>query len=134
MARNDDDDDRPRPQRLRDVERKVRIVGKEARLKEASMDLLSGTKDARGRVLQEGDEIILSVPGPIYFRIAGIVPNLDPSAPPDLLLVHVGVMATFSARRGAINKEFIRVRTLEEAGPINFELIDAKQPAAEDPK
>jgi hypothetical protein len=98
------------------------------------MDLLSGTKDARGRILQEGDEIILNVRGPIYFRIAQITPNLDPKAPPDMLLVHVGVMVPFAAKRGAINPEFIRVRTLAEAGPTNFQVLEATPaPAADNP-
>lgn len=88
------------------------------------------TRDARGRVLQEGDEIILAVPGPIYFRVAQITPVLDPAAPPGLLQVHVGAMLTFGAKRGAINREFVRVRSAEEAGPSSFTLLDAK-PAQE---
>lgn len=127
-----DDDELVRHRNLRDVERKVRLMGKDQRAKEASMDLLSGTKDARGRVLQEGDEVILNVKGPIYFRIASITPSLDPGAPADLLMVHAGVMVAFVAKRGAINSEFIRVRTLQEAGPTNFTILDAK-PATEDP-
>lgn len=90
------------------------------------MDLTVGTKDARGRELREGDEIILNVRGPIYFRVAAITPTMDPTAPPDLLMVHVGAIIPFTAKRGAINPEFIRVRTLEEAGPIPFETTDIK--------
>lgn len=82
--------------------------------------------EARGRVLAEGDEIILAVPGPIYFRVAQITPVLDPAAPPGLLHVHVGCMLTFAAKRGAINKEFVRVRTAGEAGPSTFKLLDAQ--------
>jgi hypothetical protein len=87
--------------------------------------------EARGRILQEGDEIILSLPGPVYFRVAQITPVLDPGAPPGLLHVHVGAMLTFVAKRGAINAQFIRVRTAEEAGPTQFKLLDA-QPAGDD--
>jgi hypothetical protein len=84
------------------------------------------TLEARGRVLQEGDEIILQVPGPIYFRVAQITPVLDPAAPPGLLHVHVGCMLTFTAKRGVVNREFVRVRTGEEAGPSVFKLLDAQ--------
>lgn len=84
------------------------------------------TLDARGRVLREGDEIILAVRGPLYFRVAQIVPVLDPAAPSDLLHVHVGCMLTFAAKKGVINPEFVRVRTAEEAGPGSFVLLDAK--------
>lgn len=101
-------------------------MGREQRLEEATMDLSVGTKDARGRILQEGDEIILNVKGPIYFRIAQITPNLDPKAPPDLLLVHVLAAIPFAAKRGVINPEFIRIRTLAEAGPMPFQMLEAK--------
>ncbi len=92
------------------------------------MDLLEGTKDARGRVLMEGDEVILNVQGPIYFRIAAIEPSLDPSAPPDILVLTIGAMVPFMAKRGAINKQLIRVRTLGEAGPTNFQVLDKMVP------
>lgn len=91
------------------------------------------TMEARGRVLQEGDEIILAVPGPIYFRVAQITPVLDPTAPPGLLHVHVGCMLTFAAKKGAVNREFVRVRTVEEAGPMQFQLLDA-QPQPPQPR
>lgn len=86
----------------------------------------SGILEARGRTLQEGDEIILTVPGPIYFRVAQITPILDPATPPGLLHVHVGCMVTFQAKRGAVNREFVRVRTAQEAGPSQFKLLDAQ--------
>ena len=103
-------------------------MGHEARQNPGSTEFPgpTETRDARGRVLQEGDEIILSVPGPIYFRVAQITPVLDPAAPPGLLHVHVGCMLTFTAKRGAINREFVRVRTAEEAGPTQFKLLDAQ--------
>lgn len=82
-------------------------------------------KEARGRVLQEGDEIILSLPSPIYFRVAKITPVLDPTAPPGLLHVHVGSMLSFVAKRGQISREFIRVRSAEEAGAMDFQLLEA---------
>jgi hypothetical protein len=91
------------------------------------------TREARGRVLQEGDEIILALPGPVYFRVAQITPVLDPAAPPGFLHVHVGCMLTFTAKRGVVNPQFIRVRTLEEAGPMGFTLLDAQPTGASAP-
>jgi hypothetical protein len=88
------------------------------------VNMTGSTKDARGRDLQEGDEIVLNAKGAIYYRVAKITPTLDPKAPPDLLLVHIAAIIPFYARRGAVNPEFIRVRTLEEAGPMNFSLMD----------
>lgn len=90
------------------------------------------TKDARGRVLQEGDEILLNTRGPIYYRISKIEPvplsqlqpGQDPAQLRRMLYVHVGVMLTFTAVRGQINGEFVRVRTAEEAGPSPFQLLD----------
>lgn len=102
------------------------FMGKESRAKEAAMDMLSGPKDSRGRVLQEGDEILLNVKGPIFYRIAAIQPNVDPQLPQDLLFVHVVATVAFSCKRGALNNEFIRVQTQEEAGPLPFELIEAR--------
>ncbi len=92
------------------------------------MKLNEGTKDARGRVIEEGDELILNVRGPVYYRVMAIQPNLDPSVPEDMLLVHIGVMIPFMAKRGAINNEFIRVRTCAEAGPTNVQLTDIQLP------
>jgi hypothetical protein len=90
------------------------------------MELQTGTKDARGRVLEEGDEIILNVRGPIFFRVAAITPNLDPALPADMLHVHVAAIIPFAAARGKVNAEFIRVRTVEEAGPMPFNLTDIR--------
>ena len=103
-------------------------MGHEARENPGSLEFRgpTDTRDARGRVLQEGDEVILAIPGPIYFRVAQITPVLDPQAPPGLLHVHVGCMLTFTAKRGAINREFVRVRSAEEAGPSTFKLLDAQ--------
>lgn len=84
-----------------------------------------GPKDARGRVLQEGDEIVLAIPGPIYFRVAQITPILDPKAPPGLYHLHVGCLATFTVKSGTIHREFVRVQTAEEAGPSAFRLLEA---------
>ena len=99
------------------------------------VNMTGSTLDARGRPLEEGDEIILNTRGLIYYRVAKITPNLDPKAPQDLLFVHLAAIIPFLAKRGTVNPEFIRVRTLEEAGPMNFNLTDIiGPPPAEDPK
>lgn len=104
-------------------------MGNEARLNPQSTEYAGPpvVLDARGRALQEGDEIILAVAGPLYFRVAGITPVLDPTAPPGLVQVHVGAMLTFGVKRGAVNREFVRIRTAEEAGPTSFTLLDAEE-------
>lgn len=89
------------------------------------MDLDPTTLDARGRPLQEGDEIILNVRGPIYFRVQKIQAVLDPKLPANQLLVHVGAFIPFMATRGKANAEFIRVRTAEEAGPSPLTVLAA---------
>ena len=97
------------------------------------MDLSVGTLDARGRVLEEGDEIILNAKGVIYFRVAKISPSLDPRAPADLLLVHLIAVIPFMAGRGKVNPEFIRVRTLAEAGPLPFNVDLTPPPTPPNP-
>lgn len=102
-------------------------MGTVARLNPQSSEYtgLSVVLEARGRPLQEGDEVILSLSDPIYFRVAQITPVLDPGAPPGLLHVHVGAMLTFVAKRGAVSREFIRVRSAEEAGAMDFQMLEA---------
>ena len=97
------------------------------------MELSTGPRDARGRILEEGDEIILNAKGVIYYRIARIEPVLDPTAPPDMLYVHVSAIIPFLCKRGVVNPEFVRVRTLAEAGPLGFALTTAPA-TAEDPQ
>lgn len=119
--------------------------GREARQHQSGLDkaverglqeLRPQTADARGRILQEDDEIILNIRGPIYFRVAKIepapaqmvLPGMDPRMAElykTQVLVHVGCMLTFTATREQANAEFIRVRTAEEAGPSTFRLLDA---------
>lgn len=106
-------------------------MGHEARQNPFSLDGAAPStpevRDARGRLLQADDEIILAVPGPVYFRVAGVTPVLDPKAPPGLLNVHMGCMMTFTVKSGsAAHREFVRVRTAEEAGPSEFQLLDAQ--------
>jgi hypothetical protein len=105
-------------------------MGRAERLnRERRIMLLSESpKDARGRALQEGDEIILAIRGPIYFRVAQITPILDLKAPPGLQHLHLGCMLTFTVKAGTVHPEFVRVQTAAEAGPSAFRLLDA-QPA-----
>lgn len=74
--------------------------------------------DARGRALKPGDEVIVSGPGPFYFRVVEVSPTIDPRLPPGTLHVAFGTVLHFAAQRGVVNAEFVRVRTAEEAGPM----------------
>jgi hypothetical protein len=86
-----------------------------------------GPKDARGRVLQEGDEVILAIKAPIYFRVGQILPILDPKAPRGLMQLHLIATAAFTTKGGAVHPEFIRVQTAEEAGPSPFTMLDIQE-------
>jgi hypothetical protein len=87
-----------------------------------------GVIDLRGRALAIGDEIIVNTPGPIFFRVLGITPVLDPNMPSNLLKVEIACAIHWHAVRGQVNPEFIRVRTAEEAGPMNVAKADMVQP------
>jgi hypothetical protein len=75
-------------------------------------------REHRNRELHVGDEILLNVPGPIFWRVVDIRPNLDPKLPLGLVLVDIAATVTFTCDRGARNLEFILVRTAEQAGPM----------------
>lgn len=90
-------------------------MGKESRLNPTStLGTPASTRDARGRLLQEGDEVLLHIPGPIYFRVARVAPSLDPKAPPNAIHLTLTARADFVAIRDQANLEFIRVRSAEE--------------------
>lgn len=110
-------------------------MGHDARLREAAGGLAmnQGPKDAFGRTLHEGDEVILVTRGPIVFRVAQITPVLDPNAPRGLHHLHLASMATLTVKGGAAHGEFIRVQTAEEAGPSPITMVEAR-PAPPDPQ
>ena len=39
-------------------------------------------------------------------------------------MLHIGAMVPYVAKRGLTNRQLIRVRTLEEAGPANFVTLE----------
>lgn len=92
--------------------------------KDEGVNMQPSVLEARGRVLQEGDEVVLNIPGHVYYRVAGITPNLDPNLPSHLMTVHLAVVVTFAAKAGEINREFIRVRTVDEAGPLPYQMTN----------
>lgn len=97
-------------------------MGNEARINPLSHEhkpARDGVIELRGRVLGVGDELIINAPGPLFFRVIDITPVLDPKLPPNLLKVEVACAIHWHAVRGQVNPEFIRVRTAEEAGPMN---------------
>src|SRR5262245_14473119 len=73
-----------------------------------------GVLDARGRTLQEGDEIILATGGPQFFRVAKIAPDLHPQAPAGLMVATITCTIAFRAMTGEPNPEFVRVQTIQE--------------------
>jgi len=98
-------------------------MGRDARLNPLSHEHApetGGVLDARRRPLQIGDEVILDTGHPIYFRVIGIKPALDPRLPPNQMLVEVAAALHFICTNGQANREFIRIRTAEEAGPMNM--------------
>lgn len=87
--------------------------------------------DARGRALQVGDELLLNLKSPIYFRILGMeaMPSLTiEQAPGARVMVTVMVAIPFQALDDKMNYELIRVRTAEEAGDLPFQLVSGTQP------
>ncbi len=95
-------------------------MGKDAKINPGSREFTGAAEvlDCRGRPLQEGDEIIVTLQGPTYVRVAKITPNLHPQAPPGRMTITLGAIYSFGAMRGVRNPEFIRVQTAEEAGPL----------------
>lgn len=79
-----------------------------------------GVYDSRGRKLEIGDECMLVTGFPQFFRVVDIRPALDPKLPPGTFHVELACAAHFWAPKGIPQAEFIRVRTVEEAGPMGF--------------
>lgn len=105
-------------------------MGHDAKLNSLSTEhrpAREGVIDYRGRSLQIGDEILLNTGNPIFFRVIDIKPVLDPQAPPNMLRIEVAAAIHWGTVNGQVNPEFIRVRTAEEAGPLNM----AKAPAGD---
>lgn len=94
---------------------------------------IDGIVEARGRKLEIGDEIMLNIAGPIYFRVINIRPALHPKIPPGMLQIEIAAAVHFYAPRGMPQREFIRVRTAEEAGELPIKLADDIEPPTDDP-
>ena len=98
------------------------------------MILNESPKDSLGRPLAEGDGVILMLNGPVLFRVAQIETNLlDPRAPVGLMKIHLFATATFTVKAGAKHMEFLRVGTLQEMGPMPFEMNMVAAPSKETP-
>ena len=83
-------------------------------------------RDCFGRPLQEGDEVFIGLRGPVLFRIVNIRPNLNPAQSPNLVTVDFAATVSFNCKREAVNIEFIRTRTYQEAGPHPFTALPPK--------
>ncbi len=106
-------------------------MGQDAKINPSSREYTGPNEvlDCRGRPLQEGDEIIVVLHGPTYMRVAKITPNLDPRAEPGAMSITVGASYGFTAMRGVRNPEFIRVQTVQEAGPLRSDAPPKEPPA-----
>lgn len=93
-------------------------MGRDERLNPTAQQArIDGIVEARGRKLEIGDEVLLSVPNPIYYRVIDIRPVLDPKAPPGMMQIELGAAIHFFSPKGVPQREFIRVREAAEAGP-----------------
>lgn len=79
-----------------------------------------GVYDSRGRRLAAGDEVMLVTVFPQFFRVIDIRPALDPGTPPGTYHIEFACASHFFAPKGIPQGEFIRVRSADEAGPMNF--------------
>jgi len=73
-------------------------------------------RDAYGRVLREGDYVLLDQPlvrQPV--KVTAIAPVVDPSAPPNLMQITFSMTYQFRCVRNERAVEFLRVATKEEA-------------------
>lgn len=96
------------------------------------MEINGMPRDARGRPLQEGDEIILGTVLPAQWRIVKIMPVLDPRVPPGAVVVHLVAFSNLPMKGGERYNNVVRIQTLEEAGPLPFQIMgDPVDPAAE---
>jgi len=73
-------------------------------------------RDAYGRVLREGDYVLIEQPmvrQPV--KVMAIAPVVDPSAPPNLMQITFSMTYQFRCVRNERALEFMRVATKEEA-------------------
>ena len=100
-------------------------MGREEKLNPVAQQTSGGTivKDAKGRELGVGDEIILTRAQVIPFRVAGITPLLDPNFPPNSLRIDLMSMSVFVAARGSINAEFLLVQQAPQDVPTEEKLV-----------
>jgi len=94
------------------------------------MEINPTPKDTLGRPLAEGDGVILTMAGPVLFRVAQIEGGLDPRLPPGMLRVHLFATAVLNVKAGSRHAELLRVGTLQDLGPMPFEM-NAVEPAKE---
>ena len=73
-------------------------------------------RDAYGRVLELGDEVIVPKLMAPRFRVQEIVPELAPGAPPNLVRITLGALIVLHAPADQPVGEFLRVRTAAEQG------------------
>lgn len=85
-------------------------------------------RDALGRVLDEGDRVILRGSALAVFTVERIGPVVDPRMPPNLIDMDITCSIRFRARAGDVNAQFIRVITREEYDATTAQLKHAEAP------
>jgi len=78
--------------------------------------MVPNARDAYGRVLAPGDEVIVPKLMAPRFRVQEIAPELAPGAPPNLVRITLGAMIVLHVPADQAVGEFIRVQTAAEQG------------------
>lgn len=93
-------------------------MGSQSRLnpfgKDTTVHLPATVRDAYMRELSVGDLVQVHGPLPVGYEIESIAPVVDPSQPPNLMVVTVRTRMRFMAQRDQGNQEFIRVMDRDE--------------------
>ena len=88
------------------------------------------TRDAFGRELMPGDEVIVPAMTAPRFRLSTITPELDPSAPPNTLRLILTAQMVVPVQNNAPVPGLVRVRTNAEIAKVEQR---AQEPAGDGP-
>lgn len=71
-------------------------------------------RDATGRVLEQGDLVVLRTLAEQLWEVAEIKPDLRPGVPANVMLIKLVAVAAFNAPANLPQAEFLRVVSAEE--------------------
>jgi hypothetical protein len=77
---------------------------------------LPRTRDAYGRVLEPGDEIIVPKLSPVRFLVRDVAPEMRMGFPPNLVRIALVATVEFHAPADTAVVDLIRIRTAAEQG------------------